>query len=284
MTFDYHQPDSLDQATELLARHGGDAIALAGGTAVMLLLQQGLIRPAHVVGLGGIAALRGIRSDAQGLWIGAHATHREAERSPELRAAHPMLADAFAKVATVRIRNQATVGGNLAHADPAQDPPPALIASDAVAVIAGLGGARREAILDGFFLDHLETSLAPGELIVGVRVPPAGPGTRSTFLKFLPRSADDYATVSVAAVVRLDANGRIAHIRVALGSAGPTPVRALRVEASLAGERPTPERIREAAALVREEVDPIEDARGSVAYKTEMARVFTQRALLRVTA
>jgi carbon-monoxide dehydrogenase medium subunit len=283
MTFDFHQPTSLDEATGLLARHDADAIALAGGTAVVLLLQQGLIKPLHVVGLGGIAELRGIRDDGRGLWIGALATHREVERSAAVRAAHPMLADAFSRIATIRIRHQATIGGNLAHADPSQDPPPALIALDATVDIAGPRGARREVPVAELFVDQLETSLLPGELIVGVRVPAAA-GSRATFLKYLPRSADDYATVSAAAALRLAADGTVDHIRIALGSVGPTPVRARRAEAALQGGRPTPDRIRDAADLVRGEIEPIDDARGSAGYKTEMARVFTERALLRLIA
>lgn len=284
MTFDYVEPRSLDEATGLLAQYADEGVALAGGTAIVLLLKQGLIRPAHIVGLRRLVELRGIRADAEGLWIGALLTHREVERSAEVRAHHHALADTFAMIATVRIRNQATLGGNLAHADPAQDPPPMLMTLDASAVVAGAGGARREIPLDGFFVDHLTTVLAPGEIVLGVRVPPVGPATRATYVKFLPRTADDYATVSVAAAMRLRADGTIDHVRVTLGSVGPTPLRARRVEDALRGERPTPERLRDAAALVRDEIDPLDDARGTAQYKREMARVWTERALLRLTA
>ncbi len=283
MSFDLHEPTEVADATALLARYGDDAVAMAGATAVVLLLKQGLIRPAHIVGLRRIAALRGIRADANGLWIGALATHREAERSSAVRAHCPALADAFAKVATVRIREQATVGGNIAHADPAQDPPPMLIALDATLEIAGPGGARRSASLDGFFVDQLTTTLAPGEIVVGVRVPPLAAGTRATYVKFLPGSQDDYATVSVAAAVRRE-GGRIADLRVTLGAVGPTPIHARAVEDALRGEAPTPARIADAAALVRDAVDPISDTRGGAAYKREMARLWTERALRSLVA
>lgn len=275
MSFDYHPAASVEEASALLGRYGEDAHLVAGGTSFVLLWKQGLLRPGHVVGLRGIAALRGIRALGGGLEIGALTTHREAERSPLVRAYHAALADTFAKVATVRVRNQGTVGGNLAHADPAQDPPPMLLALGAT-VVAARGAARREIPLNDLFVDYLETSLAPDEILVSVRLPALPAGTRGVYLKFLPRTADDYATVSVA-VVRTPAD-----VRVALGGAGPTPLRARRVEDALRGGPWTPERLREAAALVRDEVDPLDDARGSATYKREMARVWTERALAAV--
>ncbi len=273
MSFDYHAATSVAEATELLARYGEDAHLMAGGTAFVLLFQQGLLRPGHVVGLREIKKLHGIRRVDGGLEIGALATHRDAERSADVRAYCPALADTFAKVATVRIRNQATVGGNLAHADPAQDPPPMLMALGAVALVEGKGGKKREIPLDALFTGYFETALAHDEVITAVRCPPLPKGTRATYLKFLPRTEDDYATVSVA-VVRTPTE-----VRVALGAAGPTPIRARKVEAALKKDGFAPERIREAAALVRKEVDPLDDARGSPDYKREMARVFTERAL-----
>src|SRR5207244_738377 len=185
-------------------------------------------------------ALRGVRSEKGALCVGALATHREVERSPAVRAHHPAIADTFGRIATIRIRHQATVGGNLAHADPAQDPPPTLIAFDAVVQIAGPRGARREIPVEALFADHFTTTLADDELIVGVRIPAVAAGTRAMYMKFLPRSQDDYATVSVAAAVRLDTDGRIASARIALGAVGPVPVRVHAVERAIIGRRPTP--------------------------------------------
>jgi carbon-monoxide dehydrogenase medium subunit len=277
--FDYHTPSSLTEALDLLGRYGDDAHLMAGGTALMLLMEQGLVRPGHVVGLQGVAELRGIRRLPDGgLEIRATATHRQAETAAAVREYCSTLAENFSRVATIRIRNQATVGGNLAHADPAQDPPPMLLALDASVAIAGKGG-ERVVPLDGFFRDFFQTALAEGEVLTAVRLPPLPAGTRTTYVKFLPRTEDDYATVSVAAALALGADGRCQHLRVALGSAGPVPLRAHRVEAALQGQRLTPAAIDAAADLVREEVDPIDDIRGSARYKREMARVWTGRAL-----
>jgi carbon-monoxide dehydrogenase medium subunit len=277
--FDYHSPTSLEETFDLLDAHGDDAHLMAGGTALVLLLQQGLVQPGHVVGLRKIADLKGIRRRPDGgLEIGATATHRQAEISPDVRAYCPALADNFARVATIRIRNQGTVGGNLAHADPAQDPPPMLIALQAEAVVASREGQRRVP-LDEFFLDYFETALQPGEVLVSIDLPPLAAGTGVTYKKFLPRTQDDYATVAVAAALRVGADSLCEDVRVAVGAAATTPVHARRVESALRGQRLSPELIREAAGLVRDEVDPLDDLRGSAGYKREMARVWTQRAL-----
>jgi len=278
-SFDYHAPTSLEETYELLGRYGEDAHLMAGGTALVLLLQQGLVQPGHVVGLSKIAELRGIRRlDNEGLEIRALTTHRQAERSAEVQAYCPALADNFARVATIRIRNQGTVGGNLAHADPAQDPPPMLIVLGGQAVVASREGQRRVP-LDEFFVDYFETALQPGEVLVSVELPPLPASTRVTYKKFLPRTQDDYATVSVAAALRVGADFACEEVRVALGAAATTPVRARNVETALRGQRLTPAAIEDAAALVRDEVDPLDDLRGSAAYKREMARVWTKRAL-----
>jgi aerobic carbon-monoxide dehydrogenase medium subunit len=278
-SFDYHAPASLEETYELLGRYGEDAHLMAGGTALVLLLQQGLVQPGHVVGLSKIAELRGIRRlDNEGLEIRALTTHRQAERSAEVQAYCPALAENFARVATIRIRNQGTVGGNLAHADPAQDPPPMLIVLGGQAVVASRDGQRRVP-LDEFFVDYFETALQPGEVLVSVELPPLPAGTRVTYKKFLPRTQDDYATVSVAAALRVGADFACEEVRVALGAAATTPVRARNVETALRGQRLTPAAIEDAAALVRDEVDPLDDLRGSAAYKREMARVWTKRAL-----
>ena len=278
-SFDYHAPGSLEEAFNLLERYGDDAHLMAGGTALVLLLQQGLLQPGHVVGLSKIADLRGIRRlDEGGLEIGALATHRQVERSADVVAYCPALADTFGRVATIRIRNQGTLGGNLAHADPAQDPPPMLIALGGQAVIASREGQRRVA-LDEFFVDYFETALQPGEVLVAVELPPMPHGTRVTYKKFLPRTQDDYATVSVAAALRVGTDSTCEEVRLALGAAATTPVRARQVESALRGQPLSPGAIKEAAGLVRDEVDPLDDLRGSAAYKREMARVWTRRAL-----
>ena len=279
MTYDYHEPESVADAVALLTRYGEDAHLVAGATAFTLLWRQGLLRPGHVIGLRRIASLGTITSAGGGLVIGATVTHRAIERSSDVARYCAALTSAFASVATVRVRNQATVGGNLAHADPAQDPPPMLMALDAKVVAASSAGERIIPV-DELFVDVFTTSLRPGEIITSVRLPPLAAGTRATYLKFLPQTADDYATVSVAATLRLAADGKVADVRVALGAAGPTPVRARTVEDALRGAPPDAKRIADAAALVDADIAPFDDVRGSAAYKREMARVWTERALV----
>lgn len=264
----------------LLEQYGPDDVHLmAGGTSLVLLMQLGLVEPAHVVALGRVAELHGIRRTADGgLEIRALATHRQAERSPEVQSYCAELAETFAHVATVRIRNQATVGGNLAHADPAQDPPPMLIALGAQVLLASRAG-ERSLPLEEFFVGYLTTVLRPGEVVTAVRLPPLPLGTRAVYHKFLPRTQDDYATVAVGATLRLDASGRCADVRVALGGAAGVPLRARAVEDALRGEAPTATRIADAAAVVLDLVDPPDDVRGSASYKRQMARVWTERAL-----
>jgi len=278
VTYDYHEPDSIAEALDLLARHGEDAHLVAGATAFTLLWRQGLLRPGHVIGLRRIAPLGGIASAGGGLVIGATATHREIERSGDVARYCPALTRTFASVATVRVRNQATLGGNLAHADPAQDPPPMLIALGAEAVAVSASG-ERTIPLDDLFVDVFTTSLAADEILTSVRFPSLAPGTGATYLKFLPRTADDYATVSVAATLRLADDGTVADVRVALGACGPTPVRARSVESALKGARPDARRVADAAERVTADIAPFDDVRGSASYKRDMARVWTGRAL-----
>ncbi|MGH7417610.1 MAG: FAD binding domain-containing protein [Candidatus Rokuibacteriota bacterium] len=277
--YDYHKATSTAEALSLLQQYGDDGHAMAGGASLLLMMQQGLITPGHVIGLRGIKELEGISALPNGgLEIRPLTTHRQAERSPDVRSYCATLAENFSRVATIRIRNQGTVGGNLVHADPAQDPPPMLMALDGEAVITGKGGARTVP-LDGFFRDFFETAVADGELLTGIRLPPIPQGTKSTYIKFLPRTEDDYATVSVAATLRVGADNVCQDVRVALGSAAPVPLRAKKVEQAVRGQRLTPELITSAAELVRDEVDPISDVRGSANYKREMARVWVGRAL-----
>lgn len=278
-TFDYRPVAALDEALALLREYGDDATPIAGGTSLVLMMKQGLVQPSVVVGLHGIDELHGIRRWGEaGLEIGALTTHRGVETAPAVHAFAPALAQAFARIATVRIRNQATIGGNLVHADPAQDPPPMLLALDAQAVIGSERGTRTVP-LDAFFVDYFETALREGELLLAVRIPALPAGARAAYTKFLPRTEDDYATVAVAAVLACDADGVCSDVRIGLGSLGTTPLRARAVEDALRGTRLTPQTIGEAAALVRDEVDPLDDVRGSARYKREMARVWTARTL-----
>jgi carbon-monoxide dehydrogenase medium subunit len=278
--FDYVEPETLDEALALLAEDPDDTIVMAGGTSVVILMKQDLVRPARVIGLRKLAQLRAVAS-GDGLIIGALATHGSLVRSIDVRGFAPALAATFASVATVRIREQATVGGNLAHADPSQDPPVTLLALDATAVAMSKARGRRIP-LDELFVDIFETSLEPDELLLRLELPPLPAGARATYKKFLPNTLDDYATVSVAAVIATAADGTCTHARIALGGAGPVPLRAREAERSLVGRRLDDGSIREAAALASAATDPIADLRGSARYKRAMAGVWTERALREV--
>lgn len=278
MSYDYLQPRSVDEAVHLLARYGEDAHLIAGGTSVVLMLRQGLLQPGALVGLRGIPELRGIlRGEDGSLVIGATQTLRSLERAPDVTGYARALADALGHVATVRIRNQATIGGSLAHADPAQDPPPMLIALDAIARATGHDG-EREIPLDELFVDLFETSLEPGEMITSIVLPPRPREAQAAYVKFLPGSKDDYATISVAVSGRYADDGWH-DLRVVCGAAGPTPIRIRAAEAALEGtEMDEADRAR-AGQATAEAVDPIDDVRGSADYKREMANVWTRRAL-----
>jgi carbon-monoxide dehydrogenase medium subunit len=281
--FDYLEPETLDEALTLLAEDVEDTHVLAGGTSLVILMKQDLVRPARVIGLRRIAQLRAIDPHDGGLRLGALATHGALARSERVRGHSAALAATFASVATVRIREQATLGGNLAHADPAQDPPVTLLALDASAI--AMSKSRARAIpLAALFVDVFETSLEPDELLIRVELPPLPAGARATYKKFLPNTLDDYATVSVAAVVATDATGACTHARIAIGGAGPIPFRATAAERSLVGRRLDDAAIAEASALAAAATDPLADLRGSPEYKRAMAGVWTARALRDVAA
>ena len=171
-----------------------------------------------------------------------------------------------------------TIGGGLVHGDPSQDPPPTLIALGASATLTSANGERILPVED-LFIDYYETDVQPGEVLTRVSIPPAPPGSGSCYIKFLPRTADDYATVSVAALVEPSENNVCRDVRIVLGSVGVTPVRAVDAESALRGRELTGANIRACAEAVREAVDPLEDFRGSPEYKTDMAEVFTRRAI-----
>ncbi len=277
--FEYRAPRGLDEALAVLREHGEDARVVAGGTALVTMLRQHLVRPGCLVSLRDVQGLNRIEATNGALRLGALVTHREAEVSPLVRERLPVLAETFRRVATVRIRHMATIGGALAHADPNQDPPVTLLALGARVEIRGARG-HRELPLGEFFRDYYETALEPGELVTAVTVPLLPVASGATFLKFLPRTADDYATVAVAAIVTVEPDGeRCREARIALGSVGVTPLRAMAAEALLSGQRLSESLLRAAGEAVKGQVDPLSDHRGSAAYKREMAGVMVGRAL-----
>jgi carbon-monoxide dehydrogenase medium subunit len=282
--FEYRTPKTLKEVHATLKEFGPDAKIVAGGTALIIMMKQRLVRPSCLVSLRSVRGLNGIEVKDGGLSIGGMVTHREIETSSLVRRRLPLLAETYHHVATIRVRNMATVGGGLAHADPNQDPPPSLIALGAT-VKASSANGNRTIPLDSFFTDYYETVLNPDEIITELFVPRLPPNSGAAYLKFLPRTADDYATVSAAAVLTLDKNKKIINdVRIALGSVGTTPIRATAAEAVLRGQPLKAEAFAEAGEKAKEAVDPISDFRGSAGYKKEMAAVFVRRALDRALA
>ncbi len=284
MPFEYRTPKNLKEVHASLKEFGTDAKLISGGTALVIMMKQRLVRPSCLVSLRSVRGLNGIEVKDGGLSIGGLATHRDVETSSLVRRRLPVLSETYHHVATIRVRNTASVGGGLAHADPNQDPPPTLIALGATVKAISANGSR-VIPLDEFFTDYYETVLNPDEIITEVFVPKLPPNSGSAYLKFLPRTADDYATVSAAAVLTLDKSKKtISDVRIALGSVGTTPIRAKDAEALLRGQPVKPEAFREAAEKAKEAVDPVTDFRGSAGYKKEMAGVFVRRALEKALA
>jgi carbon-monoxide dehydrogenase medium subunit len=277
--FEYRTPKSVKEICQDLKQFGTEGKLIAGGTALVIMMKQRLVSPACLISLRSVRGLSGITEKNGDLRIGGATTHREVENSSLVRRRLPLLAETYAHVATVRVRNMATVGGGLAHADPNQDPPPTLIALGASVKASSLDGSRTIPV-EEFFTDYYETVLKPDEVITELSVPRLPPNSGTAFLKFLPRTADDYATVSAAVVVTLDRTKKIfSDVRIALGSVGTTPIRAREAEAVLRGQPVKAEALREAGEKAKQAVDPIGDFRGSAAYKKEMAGVFVRRAL-----
>jgi carbon-monoxide dehydrogenase medium subunit len=240
-------------------------------------MKNGLLKPALVVDLSGIARVRQIDNGGQGLRIGAAVTARELEVSPALGGAYRSIAESAALVGSLQVRNLATVGGNLCNAAPSADMAPPLVALEAQAVIAGAKGERRVPIAD-FFTGVRQTVLAPNELLVELVVPAPGPNSGGQYLRHTPRRELDIAVVGVASQLTM-ANGRCAKARIALASVAPTPVRATAAEGALEGQALTPELIERAATLAIEAAKPISDQRGSIEFRKHLVRVLTRRTL-----
>jgi aerobic carbon-monoxide dehydrogenase medium subunit len=278
---DYHRPTTVAETLELLADLGDEAELLAGGTSLVNMAKLGLAEPEHVIALGGVPELHGLTGSADdGLTLAAMATIRDVETAALVRSLTPGLAETASHVATVRIRNQATVGGNLVHADPNQDLPPMLMVHDAVARIRGPQGVREVPVTD-LFLGFFETVVEEGEILEAVHVPALPAGLRTAYLKFLPRTKDDYPTVSVAAGLAVY-DGRVTDVRLAVAGGGATPLRCRAAEQVLDGTDGGADAVAAAADALAGELDPISDGRGSARYKTEMARISARRVLDRL--
>jgi aerobic carbon-monoxide dehydrogenase medium subunit len=277
--FEYHRPATLQDAIALLGRLGDGAKVLAGGQSLIPLMKLRLAAPAHVVDLNRIPGLASIAERDGALVIGALVRETDLEASDLVRKRLPILADACRVIADPLVRNLATVGGNLAHGDPANDHPAAMLALDADVVAVGPHGSRRVPIA-GFFTGPLETALGPGEILTEIRIPLPPPRSGGAYLK-LERKVGDFATAAVGVQLTLAAGDACTRVGIGLTNVGATPLKAKRAEALLRGHRVDDARIREAARTAAEESDPAADLRGSVEYKRDLVRVLTARALRR---
>lgn len=275
VAFEYLRPSTVDEAVSALGDAGDEAKLLAGGQSLLPVLRLRLAAPSLLVDLGGMPSLRGVRVEGDDLVIGAMTTHAEVAASDLVRADASLLASAAAGIGDRQIRHRGTLGGALAHADPAGDLPAVAVALDAVLVVAGPDGSRSIPARE-FFVDYFTTALGAQDVLVEVRVPRL-PGWGTHYEKF-HRVAQAWATVGVAAAVRR-VNGSIAEARVALTNMGPTPVRASAVESALAGADASVEAVAVAASHAAEGAQPASDLAASAEYRVHLATVLTRRAL-----
>jgi len=281
-SFDYYRARSVSDAHQLLAAHPG-AKLLAGGHSLLPLLKLRLAEPSAVIDIGRIAELRGISKQADRIRIGALTTHAELAASADLRTAAPALAEAAALVGDPAVRNRGTIGGNIAHADPASDLPTVLVALNAGVVAAGPKG-ERTIPAEEFFTGIMSTALAEDEILVAIQVPPSSRGQGSAYEKFA-HPASRYAVVGVAALIAIT-NGTCSSARVAVGGLLPSARRATAVERGLVGKAMTDDAIGAAAAQVAGDLgnDVTGDIYASAEYRAAMAPVFTKRAIANAAA
>jgi carbon-monoxide dehydrogenase medium subunit len=274
--FEYFAPSTLDEALSILERFGDEAKPLAGGQSLIPLMKLRFAVPRAVVDLNAIAGLDTFAEDAGTLRIGALVRHRTCERSDLLRGRFGVLGATAPLISDPLVRNLGTVCGSLVHADPQGDWGSAMLAARAELVARGPAGERAIPI-DELFEGPFTTTLQPTEVATEVRVPDPGPRAGGTYLK-LERKVGDFATVGVATQVALD-NGKVSQVGIGLTAVGPSNMRASAAEQVLAGAEPTDEAITEAAEQAAAEAQPYDDQRGTAAYKRNVVRVFTERAL-----
>lgn len=272
--FEYSTPANLQEALDLLAADG--AKVLAGGMSLVPLMKLRLATPAHLVDLRLLHDLNFIREDGESIRIGALTTHYEVESSPLLRSKCPLLAETASHIGDVQVRNMGTIGGSVAHADPAADYPAALFALEAKVRIVGKGGERTVAIED-FFIDTFSTALEPGEIISEIIVPVEKEGTRSSYQK-MAHPASGFAVVGVAARVGRS-NGKPGMVRLGVTGLSGKAFRAKNVESMLEGAELTEPGIRQAVSQIAAGVDANSDLAASAEYRKQMAAVYARRAL-----
>jgi carbon-monoxide dehydrogenase medium subunit len=275
--FEYYAPRSVNEALTLLDRHGDDAKILAGGHSLLPALKLRLSSVGHLIDIGRIADLAYIKEDQGKLCVGARTSHYQVESSSVVRQKCPLLAECAGNIGDVQVRNRGTIGGSLAHADPAADYPAAILALDAEIQAVSSGG-KRTIRAEDFFVDMLTTALRAGEIITEVRIAPSAAKTGSAYLK-VPQPASGFAVVGVAAVVTLDASGKCAAVRVGVTGATAKAFRAKDTEAALTGKAPDEKTLTQAAAQSTNGVDANGDIFASAEYRTHLVEVYTKRAL-----
>ena len=275
--FAYHAPTSVAEAVDLLTEHGEDAKLLAGGHSLIPLMKLRLAEPGVLIDLGKVADMAYIREDGGGLAIGAMTTYAALESSDAVRRRAPVLADAARQVADAQVRNMGTIGGSLAHADPAGDLPAVAIALNAELITSSQGG-HRSIGADDFFVDLLTTALEPAEILNEIRIPALAPRSGSAYAKF-GNKASHYAIVGVAAVVTLAADGSCAAASIGVTGAGPNAVRAGDAEAALAGSAPDDDAISAAASAAGNGIEFNEDVHASAEYRAHLTAVYAERAI-----
>jgi aerobic carbon-monoxide dehydrogenase medium subunit len=276
-SFEYHVAKSVNEAARLAAQFGGDGKILAGGHSLVPMMRLRLAAPKHIVDITRIPELAYIREEGGKIQIGALTNHYKIESSELLKVKCPLLPEAAQEIGDVQVRNKGTLGGSLAHSDPAADWPAAILAVDAEIHAVGLNGDRWIAAPD-FFVDILTTALEPGELLTGVRVPPLPDHAGDAYVK-LRQPASGFAIVGVAARVVLDSQGSVQHASVGITGIGPKAYRATGVELALRGKSPTVRHLQDASAHAADGVDPNSDLYASSEYRAHLARVYTRRAL-----
>ncbi len=276
-SFGYVAARSVEEALQLLTKHGEDAKLLAGGHSLIPAMKLRLASPRYVIDLGTVPGLRDVRVDGQSLAIGALTVHADVAASELVRKHLPGLADAASVIGDVQVRNRGTIGGSVAHADPAADLPVILTALDASFVVQSPSGNRTVAA-DDFFIDFFTTSIAANEVLTEIRVPlpPSGAGT--AYAK-LPHPASGYVVVSAGVLINRQPSGQCASARIAVGGLGSGPVRATATETALQGKPLTPEVIAAAAAKAAEGTDSDDDSYASADYKRQVATVYVRRAI-----
>ena len=280
--FDYLAPTTLEEAVRLLAERGPEAKLLAGGHSLLPLMKLRLAAPRYVIDIGRLRGLSYIREEKGRIHIGALTTHADVEDSALLRGKCPLLPDTAAYIGDVQVRNRGTIGGSLAHADPAADYPAAILALDAEIVAASSAGTRVIPAHE-FFVDLLTTQLRQGEILTEVRVPGLARRTGSCYLK-LHQPASGYALVGVAARVTANRAGKMQEVAVGITGVGAKAYRAEATERALRGKKATPKSLADAARHSTQGVEPLSDLHASAEYRREMTVVFVRRALERALA